>query len=719
MKMWYLAKPFPKRIVTIFIAIALAINHVPVVSASNMHTISGTVSDASGRPVVNVPLRAHSSTGSEVNFMTNGAGYYSISVSPGRYSIDSRDTFNHGSMRGLYLYGPYYASSNPAQYFIDVTVGDVVQNFKLDDIKLNVKLENYRGELMSGWQVSITSRYRQGGTSFATGHPSLKYTTSSNLHSEGITNTTGLASVTALSGISYNICGADLIGSPSVCTIFTPTASSSTVTIKVPTHHVISGRFTDRLGNPVSNAPLRLHSASGQDINVDTDNSGYYSVNVTPGKYTIDSRADLRHAEIGSVYLYGPYYSTSNPAQYFIDAVNGDAIQNLQLDDVPLNVSFNNDANQPIIGAQISVTSRYRQGGTSVAVGLPNLLYTTSSGVVNKSTDTEGKVSISLLRGVLYDVCALHPASLIESCVEYTPTLNQNFLSFGGKIAAPTGLNAHTPTRYSPSIAWSRVDGADGYKVYRNGSVVGSVTSTSFVDGLSIDGRYEYFVKAINDSGMVSEPSSSIYITLDSTPPKILSSASPVANENGWQNSNSTVTFACTDGLSGIRSCELPISVATEGANQLVIGTAIDNAGNVAESVTRIKIDKTSPIINNATMSSRSIVGSDNVTIAASASDTLSGVLRGEYFIGTDPGQGNGLPMTYSNGKLTATAPIGGLSNGQHKLYMRSLDVAGNWSAATPITFTYTASLLQKIKQFVSTLINTISRLLSQLVFAR
>jgi len=48
----------------------------------------------------------------------------------------------------------------------------------------------------------------------------------------------------------------------------------------------------------------------------------------------------------------------------------------------------------------------------------------------------------------------------------------------------------------------------------------------------------------------------------------------------GWNNSNVTVTFTCSDASSGIASCSGPVTVANEGANQSVTGHAVDNAGN-------------------------------------------------------------------------------------------------------------------------------------------
>jgi hypothetical protein len=72
--------------------------------------------------------------------------------------------------------------------------------------------------------------------------------------------------------------------------------------------------------------------------------------------------------------------------------------------------------------------------------------------------------------------------------------------------------------------------------------------------------------------------------------------------------------------------------------------------------------------------------------ISATVGDSLSGAVRAEYYFDTDPGQGNGLAMSLSahptnNGTATATATVSALGSGQHTLYVRAQDDAGNWSA--------------------------------------
>jgi len=43
-----------------------------------------------------------------------------------------------------------------------------------------------------------------------------------------------------------------------------------------------------------------------------------------------------------------------------------------------------------------------------------------------------------------------------------------------------------------------------------------------------------------------------------------------------------------------------------------------------------------------------------------------------------------------ANGKISGTATISSnLSFGTHRLYMRTLDAAGNWSSTVSVTFTF------------------------------
>src|SRR5919198_1488445 len=113
-----------------------------------------------------------------------------------------------------------------------------------------------------------------------------------------------------------------------------------------------------------------------------------------------------------------------------------------------------------------------------------------------------------------------------------------------------------------------------------------------------------------------------------STTPTINHTQAPAANGNGWNNSGVTVTFICGDALSGIASCTSPQTVTTEGQNQPVTGTAVDNAGNSATDPATVSIDKSAPTVSAASDRPANANGWYNadVTVSFTCADALSGI---------------------------------------------------------------------------------------------
>ena len=70
--------------------------------------------------------------------------------------------------------------------------------------------------------------------------------------------------------------------------------------------------------------------------------------------------------------------------------------------------------------------------------------------------------------------------------------------------------------------------------------------------------------------------------SIDTTPPTIAAVATPAANANGWNRTNVTVKFVCSDTESGIKTCPRAQVITTEGANQTISATATDKSGNMA-----------------------------------------------------------------------------------------------------------------------------------------
>ena len=114
---------------------------------------------------------------------------------------------------------------------------------------------------------------------------------------------------------------------------------------------------------------------------------------------------------------------------------------------------------------------------------------------------------------------------------------------------------------------------------------------------ISAEGSYRLIYFAVDGAGNY-EAVQSLTVNIDKTPPVVTAVTTPVANANGWNNTDSTVTFVCADATSGMASCTEPITVSAEGANQVITGTAVDNAGNSASTSVTLNIDKTSPSVN-------------------------------------------------------------------------------------------------------------------------
>ena len=141
------------------------------------------------------------------------------------------------------------------------------------------------------------------------------------------------------------------------------------------------------------------------------------------------------------------------------------------------------------------------------------------------------------------------------------------------------------------------------------------------------DGNHTIQLTVFDRSGNSSTVVSQTFET-DTTAPTISASALPPPNTAGWNNTNVTVAFTCSDALSGVATCPPSQTVTTEGANQVVSGTATDNAGNSTAGSVTLNIDKTPPTITATTspLPNGSGVYTSNVTVTFTCTDTTSGI---------------------------------------------------------------------------------------------
>lgn len=219
-------------------------------------------------------------------------------------------------------------------------------------------------------------------------------------------------------------------------------------------------------------------------------------------------------------------------------------------------------------------------------------------------------------------------------------------------LLIPHDFTRGSGTPVTETVNFPAVDTASSYtlNVYNGGLVddtsTGEYVSSSVisVNGTQVLGPSEFNQNTATATAQVSlQTSNTLSITLygkpgglvtveilgeESQPPVITASVSPTANANGWHNADPTVTFTCTDAISGVASCPDPVTVSTEGANQSVSGTATDNAGNTASTSVTINLDKTAPSVTAQPGSPANASGwhNNDVTVNFTCTDGLSGI---------------------------------------------------------------------------------------------
>ncbi|HWJ02476.1 MAG TPA: PxKF domain-containing protein, partial [Verrucomicrobiae bacterium] len=150
-------------------------------------------------------------------------------------------------------------------------------------------------------------------------------------------------------------------------------------------------------------------------------------------------------------------------------------------------------------------------------------------------------------------------------------------------------------------------------------SVSGPVTLTDEGESQPVSGR------AVDRAG--NQATATTTVNIDKTPPTVTATAAAEPNSHGWYRSDVIFNVSAVDSLSGVASVDTPVTVGSEGANQLVPSYATDKAGNVGAATATVNIDKTAPDVQvNGVTNNGVYTLNQAVSPSWTADDLLSGV---------------------------------------------------------------------------------------------
>ena len=178
-----------------------------------------------------------------------------------------------------------------------------------------------------------------------------------------------------------------------------------------------------------------------------------------------------------------------------------------------------------------------------------------------------------------------------------------------------------------------------------------------------------------------------LQFNIDATPPVISKGpVTPAANAAGWFRQPPTVSFIAGDGGSGLASVTGPVTVATDGAGQIVTGTARDIAGNSSQLQVPVNVDTKPPALVCAPTTPPNglngwyRLGTGSVTVGCIALDQHS-LSRLQSLRAICPASTGTAPI--APGALLAIASCTITAEGTHTFLGEAKDVAGNLTTST------------------------------------
>jgi hypothetical protein len=258
----------------------------------------------------------------------------------------------------------------------------------------------------------------------------------------------------------------------------------------------------------------------------------------------------------------------------------------------------------------------------------------------------------------------------------------------GARAAGPNVIGDPTPPVVTPALVGTL--GMNGWyttNVTLNWTVVDPqslILSTTGCDAttLTSDTTGKTFTCSATSDGGTTTVSKTI--KSDMTPPSATATPARPPDANGWYNHAVTVTFAGTDGTSGIASCSAATYSGPDNPTGTLAGSCTDNAGNVGHASFPLKYDSTPPTLSKVTAAAGNraldlswVASPDTSVVDVSRTSSARGVKSGLVYSGTG--------KTFRDTRLKVGA--------RYSYAVTAVDQAGN-SVSKALAVTATGALL-------------------------
>jgi hypothetical protein len=207
-----------------------------------------------------------------------------------------------------------------------------------------------------------------------------------------------------------------------------------------------------------------------------------------------------------------------------------------------------------------------------------------------------------------------------NSTVGVSPPVNIDRTAPVTTATAPAGWGGA-----SVNVVLDAIDGLSGV-AHTEWQLDGGAVNIGTAVTVSGNGTHTLVFHSVDLAGNA-EASVTTKVTIAASGPTIKPLANPGPNANGWNNTAVTVSWTCAD-PNGIASCSGPTTLAGEGKDQKVTGTATDVFGNTTNGQQLVSIDLTPPTATPSLSATANAAGwfHTNVDVSWVCADTLSGV---------------------------------------------------------------------------------------------